>query len=224
MVLVQKEEIILKNKNRNQQEIHEKKKSGENTVEIRIEESGEEKSPLVDEKVKTPDQEKREPTMEDIIQAQLAEKTKEATENLDKWLRLRAEFENFKKRMQKEKSDLMKFSNESLLTAMLPALDNLARAVNHGKQAEENASLLEGVEIIHNQFLSILERFGVKVIQAVGEIFDPAMHEAIAQEESNQEPNRVLAEVERGYRFHDRLLRPAKVIVSKPKAGKIEGA
>ncbi len=83
---------------------------------------------------------------------------------------------------------------------------------------------MEGVEITHRQFLSILEKFGVKPIQAAGEIFNPEQHEAIAQEESEQEPNRVIAEVERGYLFHDRLLRPAKVIVSKAKTDqKIKG-
>jgi molecular chaperone GrpE len=170
------------------------------------------------EKIKEPVAEKKDLTPEEKIQAQLDEKTKEAAENFDKWLRLRAEFENFKKRMQKEKSDVMKFGSENLLKAMLPALDNLARAIEHGKSAQDDPSLLEGVEMTLKQFLGILERFGVKPIQAAGEIFNPEQHEAIAQEESEQEPNRVIAEVEKGYLFHDRLLRPAKVIVSKAKS------
>src|SRR4030042_1102419 len=116
-----------------------------------------------------------------------------------------------------EKSDLIKFGNESLLKAMLPTLDNLARAVDHGRSAKENSSLLEGVEITQKQFFSILEKLGVKPIKALGAIFDPEKHEAISKQERDQEPSRVIAEVEKGYFFHDRLLRPAKVIVSKAK-------
>lgn len=162
---------------------------------------------------------------EEQLRRQLAEKTKEAAEFFDKWLRLRAEFENFKKRMQKEKADLLKFGNESLLRALLPVLDNLTRALDHGKEKGGQASsLLEGVELIHKQFINILEKFGVKPVSAVGELFDPEKHEAIAQEESDQEPNKVIGEVEKGYLYHERLLRPAKVIVAKPKGEKREGA
>ncbi len=177
---------------------------------VKAEEAGEEK--------------KEELSAEEKLQRQLAEKTKEAAEFFEKWLRLRAEFENFKKRMQKEKADLMKFGNESLLRALLPVLDNLSRALNHGKEKGVNASLLEGVELTQKQFMNILERFGVKEISAVGEFFDPEKHEAVAQEESDLEPNKVIGEVEKGYFYHERLLRPAKVIVAKAKSEKREGA
>ena len=112
----------------------------------------------------------------------------------------------------------MKFGNESLLRALLPILDNLNRAIEHGKNAQENSPLLAGVEMIHKEFLNILERFGVKPIQAVGEVFDPEKHEAISQKESDLEPNRVISAVQSGYFYHDRLLRPARVIVSQGKA------
>jgi molecular chaperone GrpE len=187
-------------------------------------EAGENKSGRETEKIEEPAGEKQEQDPAEKIQAQLEEKTREAAENFDKWLRLRAEFENFKRRAQKEKSDMMKFGNESLLRAMLPALDNLARAVEQGKSAKEIDTLLEGVEMTYRQFLSLLEKYGVTPIQAVGDIFNPEKHEALAQEENEQEPHRVIAEVEKGYLFHDRLLRPAKVIVSKGKTHqKIEG-
>ncbi len=211
-------------KNKKNKNNDEKKNLEVTLAEERSGEAGGEKSVGATEKIKEPTAEKPEQTPEGKIQALLEEKTKEAAENFDKWLRLRAEFENFKKRVQREKADLMKFGSENLLKAMLPALDNLARAIDHGKNAPENDSLLEGVEITHKQFLNILEKFGVKPIQAAGEIFNPEQHEAIAQEESEQEPNRVIEEVERGYLFHDRLLRPAKVIVSKAKTDqKIKG-
>lgn len=157
----------------------------------------------------------KEPSPLATLQTQVEEKTREAAENFDKWLRSVAELENFKKRTQKEKADLLKFGNESLLKALLPVLDNLERAINHGRKAEEKSSLLEGVEITYKQFLNILERFGIKPISAAGEVFDPEKHEAISQEQSDQEPNRVISEVEKGYVYHDRLLRPSKVIVSK---------
>jgi molecular chaperone GrpE len=117
--------------------------------------------------------------------------------------------------MLKEKADHLKFGNEDLLKALLPILDNVNRAIDHGKNERENSPLLAGVEMIHKEFLDTLERFGVKPIRAAGEVFDPEKHEAISQEESDLETNRVVSAVQNGYFYHDRLLRPAKVIVSK---------
>jgi molecular chaperone GrpE len=147
--------------------------------------------------------------------AELEAKAKDAADRHDQLLRLGAEFENYKKRVQKERSDLVKFGNESLLRAVLPILDNLERAIDHGRKMNENGPLLQGVEIILRQFLTILERFGVKPTAAMGESFDPEKHEAVSQAESDQGPNRVISELEKGYLFHERLLRPAKVLVSK---------
>ena len=187
-------------------------------VEVKIERRKEEKAP------KEPENppEKKEEFSPEKLQVQLEEKTREASEYFDKWLRLRAEFENFKKRMQKEKDDLVKFGNENLLKALLPVLDNLTRAIDHGRNAGENSPLLEGVEMTCKEFLNTLDRFGVKPVPAVGEVFDPEKHEALSQEESDQEANQIIAAVQNGYFYHDRLLRPAKVIVSKgrPEAGK----
>jgi molecular chaperone GrpE len=153
------------------------------------------------------------------LQAQLEEKTRESSEYFDKWLRLRAEMENFKKRMEKEKSEHMKFGNESLLRELLPILDNLERAIEHGKNAQENSPLMVGVEMIRKELAGLLERFGVKPVPAAGEAFDPEKHEAISQQESDLEANRVVSAVQNGYFYHDRLLRPAKVIVSSGRPG-----
>ncbi len=187
------------------------------------EEAGEEKA--AGETAKIGDQAaKQEQDPVEKIRTQLEEKTREAAENLDKWLRARAEFENFKKRAQRERADTIKFGNENLLREMLPALDNLARAIEEGKKTKEIDSLLAGVEMIYRQFLSLLEKYGVRPIQAVGDLFNPEKHEAMAHQENEEEPHRVIAEVEKGYLFHDRLLRPSKVIVSKGKTPqKIEG-
>jgi molecular chaperone GrpE len=191
-----------------------KKNPGEDLVEVKIEKKKEEKVTPEPESLA----ERKEGSSPEKLEAQLEEKTREASEYFDKWLRLRAEFENFKKRMQKEKGDLVKFGNENLLKALLPVLDNLSRAIEHGKNAKENSPLLEGVEMTHKEFLGTLDRFGVKPVPAMGEVFDPEKHEALSQEESDQEANRVIAAVQNGYLYHDRLLRPAKVIVSKGKS------
>jgi molecular chaperone GrpE len=161
------------------------------------------------------EKEKREQTPLEKVHAELEAKAKDAAERHDQLLRLGAEFENYKKRTQKEKSDAMKFGNESLLKAVLPIVDNLERTIDHGKKMNENGPLLQGVEITLRQLLNILERFGVKPVAAMGESFDPEKHEAVSQAESDQEPDRVISELEKGYLFHERLLRPAKVLVSK---------
>jgi molecular chaperone GrpE len=192
---------------------HRKSNREENAIEVKIEGKNEgepaAEAALAEEKKESPPLER--------LQAQLDEKTRESSEYFDKWLRLRAEMENFKKRMQKEKADSLKFGHEELLKALLPILDNLNRAIDHGKNAGENSPLLAGVEMVRKEFLDTLERFGVKPIRAEGEVFDPEKHEAISQEESDLEANRVVAAVQNGYSYHDRLLRPAKVIVSKGK-------
>jgi molecular chaperone GrpE len=177
-----------------------------------------EKAPSDKEKAGGPSstqKEKREQPPLGKVHAELEAKAKDTAEWHDKLLRLGAEFENYKKRMQKEKSDLMKFGNESLLKALLPILDNLERTIDHGKKMNENGPLLQAVEITLRQLLNILERFSVKPVAAMGEAFDPEKHEAVALAENDQEPNRVLSELEKGYLFHERLLRPAKVVVSK---------
>ena len=101
------------------------------------------------------------------------------------------------------------------LTGMRETVEKLFGAIDHGKKMNETGPLLQGVEIILRQFLTFLESFGVKPVAALGEPFDPEKHEAVSQAESDQEPDRVISEMEKGYLFHGRLLRPAKVLVSK---------
>ena len=177
-----------------------------------------EKAPSHKEKVEglsSTEKEMTEQPPKEKVHADLEAKAKDAAERYDQLLRLGAEFENYKKRVQKETSDLIKFGNEGLLKAVLPILDNLERTIDHGKKMNENGPLLQGVEIILRQFLTILERFGVKPVGAMGESFDPEKHEAVSLAESDQEPNRVISELEKGYLFYERLLRSAKVLVSK---------
>ena len=142
----------------------------------------------------------------------------EALENRDHYLRARADLDNFRKRAQREKEDLLKFSNETILRELLPVIDNLERALQHAVVDGEKG-LLQGVELTLGQFSKVLEKFNVKAIDAVGEPFDPACHEAMGQIESaEQPPNTVVQLLQKGYLLNDRLLRPAMVLIAKAPA------
>jgi molecular chaperone GrpE len=150
------------------------------------------------------------------LKEDLAKKEEEIKELNDKVLRAHAEFENFKKRVTKEKSDLLKYANEEMAKEMLRTIDNLEMALDHAREDNQSESITEGIEIILKQLLQSLERFGVKGFNAVGERFDPTKHEAVVQVESGEhEPDTVVAESQKGYFLRDRLLRPALVTVSK---------
>jgi molecular chaperone GrpE len=151
------------------------------------------------------------------LRRQLQTKTEEANKNYDLFLRERAEVENFKKRMVREKSDALRFASEPLVRDLLPVVDNLERAVEHADG--DGQSLVEGIRLVLKSLLEILERYGVKRVDAVGEQFDPARHEAMAQVDSPEHaPNQVVHQHHRGYLLHDRLLRPALVTVAGRKS------
>lgn len=134
----------------------------------------------------------------------------------DKYLRLAAEFENFKRRSQRDLSEAIKFANESLLKNLLPVIDNLERAIQCGKDAGMVNAVMEGVELTHKSFLETVEKLGVRQISSAGQPFDPSRHQAVAQVESDTlDPNMVVEEFQKGYFLHDRILRPAMVTVSK---------
>jgi molecular chaperone GrpE len=152
---------------------------------------------------------------------------KQAQEELqiyqDKYIRLAAEFENYKRRAQRDQSDAIRYANESLLKKLLSTLDNLERAIQCGKDAGTTGSLLEGVELTHKQFLETVEKLGVRQVSSTGSLFDPNMHQAVAQVESETtEPNTVVEEFQKGYFLHDRILRPAMVTVAKEKSDQTE--
>ena len=158
-----------------------------------------------------------------MLKAQVEEKTKQAEENYDRFLRAQAELENYKKRVEREKSSLVKYGNEDLIKAILPVIDNLERALDH-PPGENPDGLVEGVTITLNQLLQELEKFGVTPVASVGEPFDPSKHEAMMRVESaDHEPNTVVSELQRGYFLNDRLLRPAMVSVAQPPRQKGEG-
>lgn len=152
-----------------------------------------------------------------LLRQTLEDAQAEARASQDRFLRERAELENFKKRMQRENAEALRFACEPLIRDILPVVDNLERAVEHG--AGNGQSVLDGVRLVLRSLLDVLDRHGVKRVDAVGEPFDPSRHEAMAQIESaDHEPNRVVAQHHRGYLLHDRLLRPALVTVSSRKS------
>ncbi|MFQ5840845.1 MAG: nucleotide exchange factor GrpE [Thermodesulfobacteriota bacterium] len=152
----------------------------------------------------------------EMLKAQVEEKAKLAGEHYDRFLRVQAELENYKKRVEREKSSLVKYGNEELIKEILPVIDNLERAINH-PSGENSDGLKEGVKITLNQLLQVLEKFGVTPVPSVGEPFDPSKHEAMMQVEStDHEPNTVVTELQKGYFLNDRLIRPAMVSVAQP--------
>ena len=142
---------------------------------------------------------------------------KEAKETHDRLLRVSAEFENYKKRAAREMNDFRKFANESFVKAMLPVVDNLDRAIESSdKEKHAHSSMLEGVNMTLKEILKVLDQFGVKRFDSLGTSFDPGLHQAVMQEETeDHDENSVVKELQKGYMMHDRLLRPAMVVVSK---------
>ena len=140
----------------------------------------------------------------------------EAQENYDRFLRVSAEFENYKKRTAREVANYKKYANESLLKDMLSLVDNLERAIQSATgEGNQTAALLEGMHLTLKETMSVLEKFHVAPVQAVGKPFDPAFHEAVLREESDQhDEHTVLSEIQKGYTIHERLLRPSMVVVS----------
>jgi molecular chaperone GrpE len=135
----------------------------------------------------------------------------------DRHLRLAAEFENFKRRALKERQDLLNFATEGLMKELLGTIDNLERALGHVKQEEDvdKETLLEGVDLTLRSLMQTLEKGGLKVVEAEGVPFDPAVHEAIRQVPSDEHPAGTVIEVfQKGYMLKNRLLRPALVAVA----------
>jgi molecular chaperone GrpE len=143
-----------------------------------------------------------------------ATKTAEIEELNNKYLRLYADFENYRKRVNKDKEDLMRYGNESLLYELLPAIDNLELALKHAS-GDVNSGLVQGVEVTLKELQRTLEKFGLMRIAATGMPFDPTIHHAMSQVERQDMPEKMVAEEFRaGYRYRDKVLRPSLVSVS----------
>ena len=172
--------------------------------------------PIEESPVETEEMTGSEQNEEKDLSALLEETRQKLQESEEKVLRLAAEFENTRKRLQRERELSLKYAEENILKELLPGIDNIERAMEQDQNSNTVESLLEGVELTRNGLLATLEKFGVNPIESIGEPFDPNIHEAVAMEETAEmEPNRVLKELQKGYLYKDRLLRAAKVIVSK---------
>lgn len=142
----------------------------------------------------------------------------EVVETKDRLLRLAAEFENYKKISQRELQNNLKFANETLISNLLPVMDNLDQAIVAAKKSADSTSndVIIGVEMVLKQMGETLKKAGVEVFSALGLPFDPARHEAMGEQlDENAEAGSVLIEYQKGYLLHGRLLRPARVIVAK---------
>jgi molecular chaperone GrpE len=162
---------------------------------------------------------------EKSLEDQLLDALAEAADLRDKVLRVAADSENFKKRMERERATMLKYSGEAIFRELLPVVDNLERAVEQGvidgAGPEQNLqALLEGVQLTLKSLVNVLEKFEVKPVASVGERFDPTVQEALSMEPSDTVPqNCVITEFEKGYHYKDRLLRAARVVVSAGDGG-----
>ncbi|MBE3585519.1 MAG: nucleotide exchange factor GrpE [Thermoanaerobacter sp.] len=148
------------------------------------------------------------------LERRLAEQTALAQDYFQRLARMQADFENYRRRMNREREEWFKYASQSLVAELLPVVDNFERAL--AAKEEDPAQVVAGVEMIYRQLMDVLTREGLSPVPAVNEPFDPARHEAIMQEETDSYPdNTVIEELRRGYYFKDRLLRPALVKVAR---------
>jgi molecular chaperone GrpE len=167
-----------------------------------------------------PDSDDSSPASSEALSAGLAAKDEELKSLNDKYLRLAAEFDKFKRLAQRDQRDQIRFGNEHLLKELLPVVDNLERAIKAAKDKTSTDGLVQGVELTLKQLQGVLGKFGVQSIPTMGQPFDPSGHQAVASVPSAKVPDKhVVEEFQRGYRLHDRVLRPAMVTVSSGSNG-----
>ena len=152
------------------------------------------------------------------FETKLAAAEKEKKENWDRYLRAAADLENLRKRQKREVEDAKFDTKGKVLKEMLPVVDNLERAIEHASSQGGTNPIVEGVQLVLRQFMTAFERLDVMPVDASNQPFDPNLHEAISQQESESPPGTVVQVLQRGYRSGDRLLRPALVVVAKAPA------
>lgn len=146
----------------------------------------------------------------------LEDKAKKSDEYFDRLLRLQADFDNYKKRLEKERIEFIKFANEEILSEILKIMDDFERAVEAGKTKHDFETLYKGIEMIHKDFKEFLKQKGIREINVSGKRFNPNEHEAMMQEETDKHPeDHIIEEFQKGYTFNGRVIRPAKVKVAK---------
>ena len=170
-----------------------------------------------------PEEEAEETDPVKILENKVQKAEDDAAASHDRLLRATAEFDNYKKRSERELGEFRKFANERLIKELLPVMDNLERAIESSTDDSVNSGLIEGVEMTLKEIYKVLDTFNLKCLEAEGKPFDPNFHQAVLQEETDEQAdNTVLKVMQKGYILHDRLIRPAMVIVAKAKAGDSE--
>ena len=158
---------------------------------------------------------KGEETVE-TLSARLEEESQKAKEYLDQWKRSAAEFSNYRKRNEKERGELIKFTNALLITRLLPILDDLERAFQTLPDNMRHFTWTDGVALVHRKLEAILEQEGLKAIEARGNPFDPALHQSIMYEETAElDDGVIMEELQKGYKLNESVIRPALVKVAK---------
>lgn len=167
---------------------------------------------------KSPDQLTLEQKLNELalLKESLDEQKKKTTEYYDQLLRLKAEFENYRKRVEKEKMDLVKFGQEDVLLKLLPFIDNVDRAQQAAREHDNHKTILEGLVMIEKEFRNFLKQQGVEPIKTYQEKLDPSLHHVVSQEESaDREDDDILEEIQKGYSYKGKVIRPALVKVAK---------
>jgi molecular chaperone GrpE len=159
----------------------------------------------------------REPKSIETLRAELEQSQAEATKLREQLLRTAADFDNFRKRTRRDLEDAQRKSTERALLELLPVSDNLERAVQAAQQGGDVASVVEGISMVLRFFEDALGRLGVERVSSLGQAFDPSVHEAVQQIESDENPGTVVTEMTPGYRMNGKLLRPAMVAVARPR-------
>ncbi len=148
---------------------------------------------------------------------------KEKNELFEKLQRISADYANFQKRVPKQIADTVAYEKETIIKSLLPALDNFEHTLQNTHSVENPDALVKGIKIIYDQMLDILKSHGVEYIKALGENFNPSMHEAVMQmAEPRKEDNIILQEFQKGYKLNGRVIRPGKVVVNKLAADKTD--
>lgn len=162
-------------------------------------------------------QDEKELSEEEKLQKQLEEAQQTIEEQKDKYLRLSAEFDNYRKRTLKEKAELIKNGGEKAISAILPILDDLERALANMKKLDDIQAMYDGIDLIHQKFLKTLSQEGLQKMEPVGEAFDTDFHEAIALVPAPEEAQKgkVLDCVQTGYKLNEKVIRHAKVVVAQ---------
>jgi len=184
----------------------------EELLEVEDSKEGEAVAELIKEEEPQAETEEEPPTLDE----QLASAIAEAEDYKDRWMRSQAEFANARKRMEKQRLELFSTATADVMRKLLPILDDYERAMENTPEAIHEDSWLEGIQLVQRKLMGVLENYNVTPIEAVGEPFDPNVHEAISQEDSDEYDSGVVCkELQTGYKIGDRVIRPSLVIVAE---------